>query len=91
MPFPRMTTRRWMIVVAVLGVALACPRWVESRRIAFQACRDHYLGRVLDVLLQPHDARNRRLGSYYWDLFAKYERAASRPWLPVPPDPPPPN
>lgn len=30
------------------------------------------------------------LNDYYWGLKTKYERAASRPWLPVGDDPPPP-
>ncbi len=33
----------------------------------------------------------RAMASYHEFLKRKYERAATRPWLPVPPDPPPPS
>jgi len=33
----------------------------------------------------------RVVAAYYREMRSKYDRAASRPWLPLPPDPPPPN
>lgn len=36
-------------------------------------------------------ARNQRRNAYWAALRRKYERAADRTWLPVPPDPPEPN
>jgi hypothetical protein len=40
MRLPRMTTRRWMILVAVVGVALAARVW-QNRSVAWRAyCRE---------------------------------------------------
>lgn len=35
--------------------------------------------------------RNRRVADHYANMKSKYEEAAGRPWLPVAPDPPPPE
>ena len=40
---------------------------------------------------KPIIAAHFRRSDYYAALRAKYERAARRPWLPVAPDPPPPQ
>jgi hypothetical protein len=93
MPLPRMTTRRWMVVVAVVALLFAAfamvRRSLEYRRIA-RAHLDMY-----DKLyiLDPHDrrpwfARNHRRATYHLGLHLRYLAAARHPWLPVEADPP---
>lgn len=133
MPLPRMTTRRWMIAVMVLGLLLSVGIWVErlidlaSRyrqtaaafgrreaeaqkeqrerlKIAAALERDAAdQGRVAalrESAKNAHDlaeyhaqiAMSRaRWTRYYALLKQKYAAAARRPWLFVPPDPPPPE
>jgi hypothetical protein len=85
---PRMTVRLLLVLVALTALAtelglILWRAWSYSKRAA-----DH--------------ARHLRSGRYFiydstelreWhdQMRRKYERAASRPWLPVEPDPPPPE
>lgn len=172
MRFPRMTTRRWMITVAILATTLGCvqayrlerqravyQRQVQQfttleemsrRRAAFALSQaglheeqaeieikvssdfsrksvqfripeplermpgtEHYLGRLTytnpwlsqsEVLARrairnaeeadkqrAKAAAEERQAEHYRQLKRKYERAGRRPWLPVAPDPPPPQ
>jgi hypothetical protein len=101
MRLPRMTTRRWMVAVACVAVALAL-RIAKERRIADfvrtaefhekQAARlrrsHHELGWIKTPPLT--DKEIEILYYHNW-LSIKYRTAASRPWLPVKPDPPEPR
>jgi hypothetical protein len=95
---PRMTTRGWMIMVAI--VALACAVTValveRSRRFA-RIARQHEPGNSLFVAgpgprpkMPDGRASNRmrELTSWHLKMGRKYRRAACYPWLPVAPDPP---
>jgi hypothetical protein len=69
---------------------------MEGRRIEWAAGAELYeydCNRAADPL--PDDVRgairHRRRANYYLALQRKYRDAARRPWLPVPPDPPPPE
>jgi hypothetical protein len=94
MRFPRMTTRRWMVVVAIVGLLLAAfvmvRRSFEYRRIA-RAHLDMYA--KLYEWNPPGDRRRwaawqRRRATYHLGLHLKYLAATRHPWLPVEPDPP---
>jgi hypothetical protein len=115
-----MTTRRWMIVVAVVGVLTGgCIGGYRLKRR-----HDHFLDRarhhaLLEVLQRRTEQAERELSeritgfgpraesqravcrrniayfshlaSYQAAMARKYRHAADRPWLPVEPDPPPPE
>src|SRR3954451_14919639 len=98
MRLPRMTTRRWMIAVAV--VALACAATIalmeRSRRFA-RIARDHAgAGPVISYvhIVSGDETRlswGRRVKSWHAEMAKKYQYAARYPWLLVEPDPPPPE
>lgn len=104
MRMPRMTTKRWMIAVAVLAAILSRPAYLRS------IARQHEMARVrlgvsdLDIYCgltggngeDPSEVAARRqvtepihaVARYHSDMEEKYEEAARRPWLLVPADPP---
>ena len=101
MPLPRMTTRRWMITVAVVAAILFGERTRHlSAEYRDQAARavmisDWYMGLAngpeRDVIGKAQADELRRLAKYHADVAKEFERAALCPWLPVPPVPPMPN
>lgn len=122
MPFPRMTARRWMLAVAVVGVVLGlAQRRADFRRrarlhwvTAYSAVEENkpdlngewerfwfsespnppkprpYTPAEAEVIEAWFATRQRRI-AYHEAMSRKYDRAARRPWLPVPPDPPEPE
>ena len=90
MPMPRMTTRRWMIAVAV--VAILC---LEARRRSFASLAAyHESGWVVVITILPVmdvDEYLRRMSEWHAALARKYRHAARYPWLPVEPDLPRPD
>lgn len=101
MPFPRMTTRRWMIAVALAALFLATGVLLLRRAQLLREVaqlrdeRDAPMSFTPDGLSPQHvreealsHARRRRWSD---DQIKRRERAARRPWLPVPPDPPEPE
>jgi hypothetical protein len=122
MKLSRMTTRRWMATVAVVGLFLAlvvggwrlvkrrayCLRQAESHtqserlyRSIAKAFVTNYENLSTSVTVRgpsPHLVLVGEqiysadvLADYYADLTKKYHRVASRPWLPIEPEPPPPD
>jgi hypothetical protein len=110
MRLPRMTTRRWMVAVAVAAIGLGA--WVlvvRSREYAVQAGNHGHHEAMCWLTIHAYEAdprsvtvsgpkpveaiidQSRRRAGYYAALKRKYEQAAHRPWLPVEPDPPPPE
>lgn len=92
----RMTTRRWMIAVAVVAVALgAVQLWRRSREFSdraealYECGWPHY--QYDPECSKAENERGLAMYRYYWHLIHKYRRAARYPWLPVPPDPPAPE
>ena len=102
MRLPRMTTRRWMIAVAVVViVTLAC------RHFAFRALAVHHRSKTTWSIAMTNrgciskDHNGKRMtgaevnaSPWHEEVSTIYERAAARPWLPVepiPPEPPPPT
>jgi hypothetical protein len=93
---PRMTTRRWMVLVAVLAVPLAAVSICIARAAHFQGIAGKHQSQV-QIGATPFKTFAGTcyyltdLGLWHADMAAKYERAARYPWLPVPPDPPEPK
>jgi hypothetical protein len=105
MALGRMTTRRWAAVVLLAGTLAGMVdhlRRVIDRRMEYQSrARMHRFMSIryddvydLDQWSSPEALRFReyqhRMLRYHAQLTRKYELAASRPWLSVEPDPPPP-
>lgn len=134
MPLPRMTTRRWMVVVAVVGaISAAGAEMIRLKRaasafparVAYHASQqslNEFLvtsSKAEEVQFRRFYAEMRREGvdraeadkleremtedrrrevlnltrkiDHHRRMKTKYLAAARRPWLPVPPDPPPPK
>lgn len=102
MRFPRMTTRRWMGVVA--GGAFGCALVVllMERRERFSRMASQHSGifppiAYADLLVTPQSEQKRltdwsgRVMVWHADLATKYRYATRHPWLPVLPDPPEPE
>jgi len=103
---PRMTTRRWMLAVATVAMLCAGGLTIYRRSAHFQALAEHHGSKagVLQLtgpnggpageirILGINDVPiNRKLADWHLELRDKYRAASRRPWLPVPPDPPPPE
>jgi hypothetical protein len=98
MRLPRMTTRRWLIAVAVVAVALAASIVIERRRHHFRTLAERHSSAELSCLGlagrldSPALAASwKRKAERCARLAQKYRRAARYPWLPVEPDPPEPE
>src|SRR5262245_38118699 len=99
MRLPRMTTRRWMILVAVVGVSIQAIRWHVkwSRAYLWMAERRAVRKSFRTIVIRGEGPvrinHNGELVSperdrWYAATSDKYYRAALFPWLPVEPDPP---
>ena len=105
LPRVRFTIRRMMVVVAVTAIAfggaaglarverlaseyrrLYARHSAEAQRFSEEASRALVLRNARDRYV-----RASRLADYHAHLEAKYQHAAHNPWLPVEPDPPPPD
>jgi hypothetical protein len=99
MLLPRMTTRRWMIAVAIVGIGLLACRYFVFRALAAYhesktawsiACTDR------GCIYRDHNGkfmtRADVAASPWHEKVSKiYRSAARRPWLaaePIPPEPP---
>ena len=100
MPFPEVRTRHLLIVVAIVAALIAVDVLRQLRARYISAAKDHAESvAVFDSEAEkavrdgpPDDVAYFRLrAGYYRALQRKYESAARRPWLPVPPDPPEPK
>jgi hypothetical protein len=96
----RMTTRRWMLAVAVAGLSLGSYRILRS-------IEDFQIDCAVQILIHDiaHDVSsgapkhlvghspppNPRWAAYHAAMLKKWERAYNYPWFPVEPDPPPPE
>src|SRR4051812_42601210 len=105
MRLPRLTTRRLMVLVAGAALFLGAVR-LWQLRVAYRGLmaahatnearfRDREIwviriSRSANISQQQVDYSWKRV-SYHAALRRKCERAARYPWLPVPPDPPPPE
>ena len=92
MRLPRMTTRRWMVAVAILAVGLEATAALFRRHHALlqRAAYHEKIERlVTDTAAQVR--ANAAIRDRHARLKEKYWRAARYPWLPVGPDPPEPE
>jgi hypothetical protein len=105
MRLPRMTTRRWMVMVGIVAIALGVIEIVRERRLAsgyrlrakFYATWEASTGDIVFTgsgraqgLTAVAKAPDEGQKAYAASMRRKYEWAAAHPWLPVQPDPPPP-
>lgn len=106
MPLPRMTTRRWMVATAAVASILGCSlRYLRCKSVASRYAQAAHrcekrveslgiYGSELGYLPEPERREFREKAASlarYRSLADQAEQAAIRPWLPVPPDPPPPE
>jgi hypothetical protein len=87
MRLPRITTRRWMITVAVVALLL----YLERRRRSFESLAAFRLWPGVASTRHNPNLRLKKITLWHWDLARKYRYAAQYPWLPVEPDPPEPE
>jgi hypothetical protein len=102
MQFGRLTTRRLMVVVAVVALAMGGVRaWERSRhcRMMAETCGrwESIFGHGAWICARVPDAIKPDVGfeikpdheraNYYASMRRRHERVARYPWLPVPPDP----
>jgi hypothetical protein len=91
MRLPRMTTRRWMIAVAGVGIVLGASVELQRRHDRFLHLAKHHEMQSFKLTDDTGlDARMWSDAKFEWHrrLGEKYRRAATSPWLPVEPDPP---
>jgi hypothetical protein len=99
MRLPRMTTRRWIALVAVVAMAIEATQMRQRvaicrERAEFMATLGDYYERYLDYAnrIGPEQAgdlgsRSARRRDFFRGRERSFRRAAFRPWLPIPPDP----
>lgn len=106
MRFPRMTTRRCMVLVAIVAGIIG----LAARGVRFDALAEHHSLNAGFEYEEPTNGLKKwkafdRISEHYWKyrivsdakhkwhsmLAKKYEHAARYPWLPVAPDPPEPE
>jgi hypothetical protein len=85
MRLPRMTTRRWMVVVAIFGLAIGLSRWLWLRSVAFRRLADLHNSQAMGGI--PGKAKDFPKQLFHRKMGEKYSRAVRYPWLPVEPDP----
>jgi hypothetical protein len=88
MRLPRLTTRRLLVLVAVVGIVLGAGQELRRRSARYREISNRHFaalgfegsGSVWEPAPRWHSA-----------MWKKYDRLARYPWLPVEPDPPPPE
>ena len=98
MRLPRFTTRRLMVLVAVVALAFEAERLLRWRAHCLMKAEVHadrandFISGLTEVCFENETPGMRgRLQRHWTALAEKYRRAARYPWLPVAPDPPPPR
>ena len=101
LPRVRLTVRRLMVAVAVVALCLTAWSYWDRRderyfEFAVKAMSHTTLAVAYETgrpigSLRERARVNPRKAAYHAALARKYEYAASRPWLPVLPDPPEPE
>jgi hypothetical protein len=93
--WPRFRLRTLLIAVAVMAGALVgsmeAMRTLQRRREALNLWARYYAGAANTCRAWLAEPERSRAVDYCDRLRLKYEHAAARPWLPVAPDPPPPD
>jgi hypothetical protein len=88
-----MTTRRWMVAVAIVGIVAGGHRLKRRRDYFVHQADYHESAEGAIGLLRFDDPEDevRPIMDHHAALVRKYRRAARYPWLLVEPDPPEPN
>jgi hypothetical protein len=84
MKLPRVTTRRMMILVALVAILLTMALTLDGRRRRLARLANDY---GLKAIVDRKAGRAGRI----LQLYEKHIYAAHHPWLPVAPDPPEPE
>jgi hypothetical protein len=90
MQFPRLSTRRMLVLVAALAVVLGVLAALQRRRERFLRLSAEYQSAIHAVYIGESDPYL-EIPNYHGFLAEKYRRAADRPWLPLEADLPPPR
>ena len=80
MPRPRLTTRRLMLAVAILALALAGKARLDRRSAWCMAQADRHLDEWLGYAGEGTEEAE-RLAAYHLDMTTRYRRAARPPWM----------
>jgi hypothetical protein len=101
MRLPRMTMRRWMIIVVIVGLIMAGNHLKRRHDRFLTLARNHANSglswfRYRDQLQEGVSSYDQRFRAslmvyYHANLEAKYLQAARYPWFHVDPDPPEPK
>jgi hypothetical protein len=86
-------TRRRMANLSLAYLGKAREYQTKAEVASLNALESEYLsqrGRTPDPKYAQRSIRYRRLCEFHLTMKRKYERAATRPWLPIAPDPAPP-
>jgi hypothetical protein len=91
---PRFRLRTLLVAVAAVGFSL----WLMARRERFRGLAAHHRSRAsrgatphVFIAGRPVCSLPTPRGLWHAEVADKFERAAAHPWLPVAPDPPPPE
>jgi hypothetical protein len=89
----RLRLRTILILVALVAIGLGGRKWMDRRGRHFRRVAMDYrdmakLDEISAALGSRHSAP---IAAYRRTLQRKYEYAGAHPWLPVEPDPPPPQ
>ena len=92
LPRPVYRMRSLLILVALVAVALGVMRWMERRASDFRRLELDFRdsAKMNEISFAIGNPQCGPWAVYQRKLQRKYEYAATHPWLPVPPDPPPP-
>ena len=95
-PRPRITVRRLLVLIALVGIGLGGSDWVRRRRAHAEAMAEHHSSLFFAAMrpIPPDDPDPfpwKKWADYHLALEFKWRRAARRPWLPFEPDPPEPR
>ena len=91
LPSVRFTVRRMMVAVAFFGLVLASAIEAQRRREGFLRIADFHERQSPYSYPGYYPVPIRPMSEWHEQMGRKYHRAASRPWLPVEPDPPEPK
>jgi hypothetical protein len=90
MKLPRITTRRLMLAVALVGLGLGSIAELHRRSVAFDRLSKYHI-LTAGNLHPPRRHGPIPRADWHARMGAKYRAAAERPWLPVEADPPEPT
>ena len=94
LPRPRLTARRLMILVAVVGLVLGGLALVRRRRAYALTMVARYQEKLMDTRSWTTQVKFEAATPkwlYYRERYSKWRSAAASPWLPFEADPPPPE